>query len=403
MQHGADCLPSPPQAAPGRVLSNNGPRGSVAVLFLAAALTGCVGQLDYEYGPDEEARLELAVLGDSQAVDLSRDVLSLDETTRAYLDSKVRAQWGDRRKLNQLRKVLFSEQELNIQYEPLNTRTASQTYASREGNCLSMTNLFIAAARHVGLDASYQQVSVRPTWDNQGNTMIRYEHIVAVGKLRTGEEYVVDFLPGPRLLEERKDTLSDVDALALFYNNLGAEAIVEGDHESALRHLRQALKIQPEFADAWNNIGAAMSRTGHSEPAEFSYRRALHVDAQNGSALNNLARFFESEGRQDEAQQLVRRVNRYRARNPYFHYFLGLYLFDEGRYEDAQKVLERSIRLESDQPDFYLALARTYAQLGDERAARRMRQRAKSLGGEVGRDVSAPENEPTVPTGGGSS
>ncbi len=63
------------------------------------------------------------------------------------------------------------------------TGTAAETFYNRKGNCLAISNLFIAAARHLGLEASYKTLSVRPTWEQAGLTLIRYEHIIAIGKL----------------------------------------------------------------------------------------------------------------------------------------------------------------------------------------------------------------------------
>ena len=55
--------------------------------------------------------------------------------------------------------------------------------------------------------------------------MIRYEHIVAAGRLDTRDEYVVDFLPEFSSAGKLTRVISDKQAEALYHNNLGAEAV----------------------------------------------------------------------------------------------------------------------------------------------------------------------------------
>ena len=44
------------------------------------------------------------------------------------------------------------------------TRTASETFRARRGNCLSFSNMFVAMARDVGLDVQFQEVEIPPDW-----------------------------------------------------------------------------------------------------------------------------------------------------------------------------------------------------------------------------------------------
>lgn len=333
-------------------------------LLLIALISGCVS-IEYPYTPEEEARFKRLVLGESREVPATA-MLTLNDEIEAALDEHISDRWSDRHKLNALRAYLFDEDQLNVSYNADNTKTAAEMWESREGNCLSMTSLFIAAARHVGLDASFKTVAVRPTWDHYGSTMIRYEHIIAVGQLSTGQEYVVDFLPEFVIGDRRAYKIEDEYAKALYYNNLGAEDVIRGDYESAIENLKYALRMYPNFSDAWNNMGAALRRHGDHDLAEFAYQQALKLDVNNYSALSNLAQFYKADGREREAEHFLDRVNRYRRRNPYFHYFIARFFFDKGEYEEAIMLLERSIQLKRDEPDFYEAMARTYDRIGNE-------------------------------------
>ncbi len=303
------------------------------------------------------------ILGDRPADEL--DILALSPEIRELLDREVSPNWGSRRKLKRLREILYSEDELNIHYDASNTLTATETFRVGSGNCLSMTSLFIASARYVGVDAKFQTVAVDPTWDHSGSTMIRYEHIVATGKVSGGGIYVVDFLPEFVIGDMRTNIISDEEAKALYYNNLGAEGVIDGRIQDALDNLRLALWLRPDFSDAWNNMGAAMRRHGDYDATEFSYLRAMHQDYNNYSALSNLTQFYRYLGRNQEAKQFARRVERYRDQNPYFNYYLAQVNFDRGDHATAERYLQRSIYLKRDEPDFYLAMARLHEVRGN--------------------------------------
>lgn len=347
------------------------------ILIVLVALSSCTTMPVYDYEPDVEKQLLAEVMGELTAVEEDVDVLALNDEIRAALDRQIQGHWSRKRKLEELRKFLFSSDELGVQYSANATKTAMETFETGSGNCLSLTSLFVAASRYVGLDANYRTIEVRPTWDNSSGTIVRYEHIVASGKLTRGETYVVDFLPEFVIGDKASRRVSDSTALSLYYNNLGAESLIDGNMDEALSWLRRALALRPAFSDGWNNMGAVMNRMGRPELAEFSYRKALLEDSTNYSALSNLADFYRSVGNEKKADQFMKAVNRYRQRNPYFHYFVARLLFDEGRLEDARALLERSIELKRDEPDFYTALARVHESLGDERLSQQMRARAE--------------------------
>ncbi len=86
-------------------------------------------------------------------------MLTLSPEVREALDSKISGGWGNRRKLKNLRELLYGEEHLNIRYDAASTLSATDTFNARAGNCLSMTSLFVASARYLGLDAHFQTVT----------------------------------------------------------------------------------------------------------------------------------------------------------------------------------------------------------------------------------------------------
>jgi len=343
-------------------------------------ISGCASNpLGY---PDEQAAAYTAqilngtALGGEPIPEPEVDLLSLRSDIKQMLDQKIDPRMHKREKLDRVRNLMFGEDQLNIQYASEATLTASETFDQRAGNCLAMTSLFIAAARHVGLDADFQVVNVRPTWDFEGRTMIRYEHIVATGRI-TGEYYVMDFLPEFVLDGAKSTNVQDSIATSLYHANRGAELLIEEEFNGAYAQLRRALRLNPESSDIWTNIGALFSRTGKARLAEFAYRKALSLDGYNYSALNNLATFYRRQGNEDMSEYYADRVKRYRHRNPYYHYFVAQMAFENRMYDESRALLERALSMKFDEPDFYEALARVEELQGNKGEAKALLAKAK--------------------------
>jgi len=256
------------------------------------------------------------------------------------------------------------------------TRTASATFHERQGNCLSFTMLFVSLARAAGLTASYQSVEVRPTWSNDGQVVIA-SHVNSVVRTSQGEETVVDFNIRGYQGDQHSRRVSDAYALSLFYTNLGAEALLRGEHEASLAHLREAARAYPDIAGLWVNLGVLYSRHRQHEHAEAAYLRALEVDEREPSALSNLVLIYDALGKPEKAAGYRARVQEYRERNPYYHYALAARAYDEQRFADALASVRRAVRLKHDEPEFYALRGETLTALGRERDARQSFEQAR--------------------------
>ena len=152
---------------------------TLVVVCLTASCASAVG-----FETVEDAVILDALTQEITAPD-EHKIVNLSADVKAELDDVVSASGNGMAKFRALRNHLFDEQGRYIIYDAMATKTAEETYESRAGNCLSMSNLFVAAARYVGIDSHFQTLSVRATWDQEGTTMIRYEHIVAAVCLTT--------------------------------------------------------------------------------------------------------------------------------------------------------------------------------------------------------------------------
>lgn len=336
----------------------------VLMLVLLTSLSACqLMSLNPGFTPDAE--LEQRMLGDTGTIP-AIELLAVDQAMADYMARHIDPDLGNWDLVARLQELLFSPQFLNVQYDASANLTAAEVFAQRRANCLSLVNLYIAMARHLGLQAQYQTAQIRPQWDRRGELLVLSEHINALGSLGGSSKYIVDFTPEVQLQQQTAQVISDQQALALYFNNIAVDHLVNDRIEQALTWFRYALATDPDLANAWNNMGSTWNTAGDDELAEYSYMKAAWLDKNYPTAVNNLARFYSIRGNEAEAARYRRAVQRYNNRNPYYHYVQGNIAYSEQDFEAAQRHYQRAIRRNRLEPDFYLALGLTYREMGQE-------------------------------------
>lgn len=350
----------------------------ILLLVLAGSLSACVG-IDLDTSFDRREAMHARIIDQQQDLYPEINPLALDDDIRALLAQQIPPRATVEQRVAKLQELLYAEEYLNIQYSDEKTHTASEVFRAREGNCLSVMNLFIAMARHVGVDANFQTVRVRPSWDRRGDLLVISQHINATGRLGVQRRFVVDFTPEIALQQLTANTVSDQQARALYFNNLGVEAMVVGELDQAIRYFKNGLFLDPEMSIGWNNIGAAFKHLEQMELAEYSYQMAFNADDNNASAINNLAKLYRSQGRTRLAREYEQAISRVNELNPYYHFAVGSVAYGQDDLDTARQAFRRALRLKEVEPDFYLALAQVYRDLGYTSQAEEMVQTAQSL------------------------
>ncbi len=362
------------------VVSFGSPSSRMRILLclLLLALSACTGiNLETQFQPDPSLRAQ--IIDQQEDRFASIDPLHIGADIKALVDRELAGLNNEADRVAKLQDILYGEDYLNLQYSDEQTHTAHEAFLAREGNCLSAMNLYVAMARYAGLDARFQTVRVQPSWDRRGDVLVLSQHINATGRFNVQRRYVVDFTPEIALQQLTSAIITDAQARALYFNNLGVEALVAGDEELALTYYKNALFLDDQLSIAWNNIGATYNRLGESDLAEYSYQMAFHTDGRNSSAINNLAKFYRNQGLLGIARQYENAIARFNERNPYYHYALGNLAFSQSEYDAARLMYRRAIRLKEVEPDFHYALARVYDAMGYSAQASEARNSAAVL------------------------
>jgi len=72
-------------------------------------------------------------------------------------------------------------------------------------------------------------------------------------------------------------------------NNLGTLFANKGRFDEAIENYRQAIQINPNYAEALDNLGHALTAQGRFDEAIENYRQAIQINPNYAAALNNWA------------------------------------------------------------------------------------------------------------------
>jgi Flp pilus assembly protein TadD len=293
------------------------------------------------------------------------DLLAVDDDMRAFVKTYTEELRSDRQRMHALHQSIKSNAILGVKYAPDAEGNAVDVFHRGTANCLSYAHLLVALAREAGLDANYQWVKVRPQWSRVGERVALRLHVNVTIKLRHGEKFTVDIDPLQPSETTGTRELSDKDAIALYHNNIGMEALARNEVETAWAHAVRALQLSPDMSLLWVNIGAIYRLAGQHEAAEHSYMYALQLNSFERSAMNNLVVLYDLEGREEESKYWSDRVARYRTNNPYYHAWLGDKAGETADWPQALMHYSDALRLSPEDSRLQYAVGLIHYQLGD--------------------------------------
>jgi tetratricopeptide (TPR) repeat protein len=126
--------------------------------------------------------------------------------------------------------------------------------------------------------------------------------------------------------------------------NLGDALARLGKVPDAIGHFEQALRLKLDYAEAYNSLGNLLATEGRTAEAIEQFQKALAVKPDYAKARYNLADILTAHGRWDEAMEQYQQELKQMPDSTYVHYQLGLLLQGQGKFAPAiaqfQKILE---------------------------------------------------------------
>ncbi len=292
---------------------------------------------------------------------------------------RARLHVGDTRaRIGVLVDLIFDEKYgLGFTYQRSPTLDAARAFERREGNCLTLVNLFVAMARSADIPAEFVQVTDYEVFYREGGAIVRSTHVVGGVRLATGM-LTVDFLPDRPKRYRGLRPISDDRATAYFHNALATEAMLAGDLDGAAAAFERALELDPGYAEIWNNYGVLLKRRGDLDGALDALERSHALDRRFLPAMENLASFHRALGEPRRAERFEKKALEERTRNPFFLVQLALQEMARGETEAAEGHLKRARRIDPGIPEIYLVQGRIQLARGEREKADRLFEEARA-------------------------
>lgn len=310
------------------------------------------------------------------------DVLALSDEFKAVLDSKIQPIRWPTKRAEALHELLFGLNAYDIRYHGDHTRTAMETLRMGSGNCVSLANLFVAAARYVGLDAHFQEVQVPEDWEDReadGGYYVIAGHVNVIVELGSRRKMTVEFLQTYEGSNAESRLLSDDEALAQYYNNLGMLRLHNNELAYAKAYLQKAVDTYGESPLVWSNLGVVEKRLADHAAAETAYLNALKHDRHYLSAIKNLYVLYIHDGKREQAEPYAAIVEKYNRRNPYYLSKLAARATKDGDYKEAIKLLKRAIKIKDNEDQFHFSMAKAYYLAGDVKRSEKAMKKAEKV------------------------
>lgn len=347
---------------------------TLSALLLAGFAAGCAQYKPFD-SPGSLREQYAQQVGTATAAQLVVP-FELDGSVRAQIEKRLKPAPSELRTLNSVLNFIFEDLDLRYSLNP--TRSAVQTFQEQRGNCLSFVNLFVGLARERGLNPFYVEVTDYQKWNHRAGMVVSQGHIVA-GMYLDGELKTYDFLPYRPKAYKSFNPIDDLTAAAHFYNNLGAEALMDGDLERARELLTVATRIAPRFEKAVNNLGVARARGGDLVGALELYQKGLEIAPDNAMLLTNMTRAYQQLGRTQEADDLLTRIEASNTSNPFFFVYQGEMALSRGESQKALDYMVKALRLDTEAPEVHVGFVKVYLAMGEMDKARHHLERALKL------------------------
>lgn len=312
------------------------------------------------------------------AIETEEEVFALDDEMKMMVTDKLLSVREPNKRAKRLLRHIFAKENIDLAYQSAANLTASQAYHSQTANCMSLTIMAYALAKEAGLDIKFQDVKVPEYWVRNGQYNMLTGHVnLILTEARVPNKTVVygrellqiDFDPDVYKKSFPKRVINKNTVLAMFYNNKGAQELVEKNYALAYRYLKEATLVDPSFSSAWGNLGILYKLNEINDFAEKSYLHAIDLDSNNLTALTNLSFLLESNKEFDKARKIEKKLHDKRITNPYYHALLADEAFFRGENEKAIKHYKRAIRMDNKVHEFYFGIAKVYYALNEIKRA----------------------------------
>lgn len=162
---------------------------------------------------------------------------------------------------------------------------------------------------------------------------------------------------------DKCESCSDVE------NMLGMALLEGGRYERAVKHLRGAVKLQPNSYTAHMNLGAALFRMGKMDEARASFERAVAVGPQRARGYANLGLAYLEMGKVPEAKKHLQKALELDGKFAAAYNSMGRASATEGNLKEAVRYFKKAVEIAPEYFDGHRNVGLALMRSGDRTTA----------------------------------
>ena len=362
-------------------------------MSLATALAGLLMLVSCVPRPASAPKVDLTqLLSEARGEGLMlENPFALDPAIDAEVERNIGYVGTPVDRMRRIIRYLNDKGYINFHYEAGMTLTAREAFHARKGDCMAYTNLFLGIARHLRVPVYFVHVSeARSYYERDGLLFVSSHMAVGYGMdERSMKETTVKVSPYTAVVDFTQETtgmglvlyeaLDDATAVALYYNNVAVDDLVEGDFDQAEKIFRFFLARVPDTKEIANNLAVLYLRQGRYEEALRVLLDAIgrHPDYQ--PLYTNAVQAARGSHDQELAKELDVRGRRLTSKDPFFFFNRGIRKMDQKDFEGAVAEFQESLRNAPRNPFLCAWLARAYLSANQVREGLKMFEEAQRL------------------------
>lgn len=191
-------------------------------------------------------------------------------------------------------------------------------------------------------------------------------------------------------LSKDYDSILQKNSQAVASNYKGLQAQSSGDPQNALKYFEESVAYNPDYVEGLNNLGNAYMKVGRYSDAVGPFEHARELDMTSIETYLNVSRAYDAMGKYDKALESISTLEtkanftRALAENlaPVKHkvaYERGLIYEHKKDYGMALDCFKAALAAKQDYGEAFLERGKTYALLGDKKAAQQDFQAIRAI------------------------
>jgi tetratricopeptide (TPR) repeat protein len=127
----------------------------------------------------------------------------------------------------------------------------------------------------------------------------------------------------------------------------------KGEPNAAIDSYKLAIKIKPDYAQAYINLGSALKAKGELDDAIDSYKLAIKIKPDYAEAYNNMGNALKEQGRLDEAIEAYMKALAIKPDYAEAYSNMGVILADQSKPEEAIEAYTKALAIKPDYAEAY--------------------------------------------------